>query len=35
VLYGGGGDDQTMLRLTLDDLLRLTNPEILPVSEAQ
>lgn len=33
VLYGGGGDDRTMLRLTLDDLLRLCTPAIVPLSE--
>lgn len=32
LLYGGGGDDHTMLRLTLDDLLRLCRPTILPLS---
>lgn len=32
VLYGGGGDDRTMLRLGLDDLLRLCAPVVLPLS---
>jgi prolyl-tRNA editing enzyme YbaK/EbsC (Cys-tRNA(Pro) deacylase) len=29
ILYAGGGDDHTMMRLHLDDLLRLTQPRIL------
>jgi prolyl-tRNA editing enzyme YbaK/EbsC (Cys-tRNA(Pro) deacylase) len=33
VIYGGGGDDRTMLRLTLDDLLRLCQPQIVRLSE--
>lgn len=28
VIYGGGGDDHTMLRLTVDELLRVTSGEI-------
>ena len=31
-LYGGGGDDRTMVRITLADLLRLCAPRILPLS---
>ncbi|MCB9139590.1 MAG: YbaK/EbsC family protein [Caldilineaceae bacterium] len=33
VLYGGGGDDRTMLRMTFDELLRVTRPDMLAVSE--
>lgn len=33
VLYGGGGDDRTMLRITLAELLRVTDPVIVAVSE--
>ncbi len=33
ILYGGGGDDRTMLRLSLDDLLRLCRPQIVRLSE--
>ncbi len=29
VIYGGGGDDRTMMRLTVDELLRVTAAEIL------
>ena len=29
VIYGGGGDDGTMMRLTVDELLRVTEAEIL------
>jgi prolyl-tRNA editing enzyme YbaK/EbsC (Cys-tRNA(Pro) deacylase) len=32
IFYGGGGDDRTMLRLTLDDLLRLTRATVVPLS---
>ncbi len=28
IIYGGGGDDQTMLRLTVAELLRATNPAV-------
>jgi prolyl-tRNA editing enzyme YbaK/EbsC (Cys-tRNA(Pro) deacylase) len=35
VLYAGGGDDHTMMRLHLDDLLRLTQPRILPLSASE
>ena len=31
-LYAGGGDDHTMLHLSLDDLLRLCRPTVLPLS---
>ena len=31
-LYGGGGDDHTMLQLTFDDLLRICAPTLLPLS---
>jgi prolyl-tRNA editing enzyme YbaK/EbsC (Cys-tRNA(Pro) deacylase) len=33
-IYGGGGDDVTMLALTVDELLRVVEPTILPLSEA-
>ncbi len=33
-LYGGGGDDHTMLQLTLDDLMRLCTPTVLALSSA-
>lgn len=32
VVYGGGGDDRTMLHLDIDDLLRLVAPVVLPLS---
>jgi prolyl-tRNA editing enzyme YbaK/EbsC (Cys-tRNA(Pro) deacylase) len=32
VLYGGGGDDRTMLRIHLDELLRITQPVVVAVS---
>lgn len=32
VLYGGGGDDRTMLRITLTELRRVTDPTIVAVS---
>lgn len=32
LIYGGGGDDRTMLELTVAELLRVTQPVILPVS---
>ncbi len=33
-LYGGGGDDKTMLRVSLAELLRVVTPTLLAVSEA-
>jgi prolyl-tRNA editing enzyme YbaK/EbsC (Cys-tRNA(Pro) deacylase) len=32
IIYGGGGDDRTMLRLTVAELLRVTAAEVLAVS---
>lgn len=32
-IFGGGGDDHTMLELTVSDLLRIHQPTILPLSE--
>ncbi|MCS6826939.1 MAG: hypothetical protein NZ553_10025 [Caldilinea sp.] len=32
VIFGGGGDDRTMMRLTVAELLRVTNAEMLAVS---
>lgn len=32
VIFGGGGDDRTMLRLTVDELVRVVEPTILAVS---
>ena len=32
VIYGGGGDDHSMLRLTVDELLRVTGGEVIGVS---
>ncbi len=32
VIYGGGGDDRTMMRLTVAELLRVTGAEVLAVS---
>lgn len=32
VIFGGGGDDRTMLQLTVTELLRVTAAEVLPVS---
>lgn len=34
VIYGGGGDDRTMMRLTVDELLRVTQGEVVAVSVA-
>ncbi|MGL4649642.1 MAG: YbaK/EbsC family protein [Caldilineaceae bacterium] len=34
ILYGGGGDDRTMMRLPYATLLRLCAPTILPLSAA-
>lgn len=33
-LFGGGGDDVSMLELQLDDLLRVHSPAVLPLSAA-
>ena len=33
-IFGGGGDDRTMLELTVSDLLRVHQPTVLPLSEA-
>ena len=35
VLFGGGGDDRTMLRITLAELLRVVAPTVTPVSERE
>ena len=35
VIFGGGGDDRTMLRLTVDELRRVVQPEIVAVSAEQ
>lgn len=32
VLYGGGGDDRTMMRLRIEDLLRLCEPRVAALS---
>lgn len=32
-IFAGGGDDQTMMELTIGELLRVTSPEILPLSQ--
>ncbi len=32
VIYGGGGDDQTMMELTVDELLRVVQPAVVAVS---
>jgi len=31
-IFGGGGDDQTMLELTVDELIRVVEPTVLAVS---
>jgi prolyl-tRNA editing enzyme YbaK/EbsC (Cys-tRNA(Pro) deacylase) len=31
-VYGGGGDEETMLEITLAELLRVVQPEVLSVS---
>jgi prolyl-tRNA editing enzyme YbaK/EbsC (Cys-tRNA(Pro) deacylase) len=31
-VYGGGGDERTMLEITLAELLRVARPEVLSVS---
>lgn len=33
-IFGGGGDDRTMLALTVDDLIRIHAPTVLPLSES-
>ena len=33
VIYGGGGDDRTMMRLTVDELLRVTQGRVVALSE--
>ena len=33
ILFGGGGDDRTMLRITLAELLRVVEPTVVPISE--
>ena len=35
VIFGGGGDDRTMLRLTVDELLRVTQGEVVALSESE
>jgi len=32
VIYGGGGDDRTMMKLTVAELLRVVSPQIVAVS---
>ncbi|MCB9147450.1 MAG: hypothetical protein H6641_01715 [Caldilineaceae bacterium] len=32
VIYGGGGDDRTMMRLTVAELLRVVQPQVLALS---
>jgi prolyl-tRNA editing enzyme YbaK/EbsC (Cys-tRNA(Pro) deacylase) len=32
VIFGGGGDDRTMMRLTVDELCRVVQPHIMAVS---
>jgi prolyl-tRNA editing enzyme YbaK/EbsC (Cys-tRNA(Pro) deacylase) len=32
VFFGGGGDDRTMLKLTIEELIRVVSPEIVAVS---
>lgn len=34
VVYGGGGDDRTMMKLTVDELVRITNPVVVALSSA-
>ncbi len=34
LIYGGGGDHHTMLELTVGELLRVTEPEVIALSEA-
>ena len=33
-IFGGGGDDHTMLELTVSDLLRIHQPTVLPLAES-
>ncbi len=33
VIYGGGGDDRTMMRLSVDELLRVTSPTVVAMTE--
>ena len=33
IVFGGGGDDKTMLRIPVAELLRLLTPELLPLHE--
>lgn len=35
ILFGGGGDDRTMLRITLAELLRVVKPTVVAVSERE
>ena len=35
VIYGGGGDDRTMMRLTVDELLRVTQGQVVALSESE
>lgn len=35
VIFGGGGDDRTMMRLTVAELLRVTGAEVLAVTRSQ
>lgn len=35
VIYGGGGDDRTMMRLTVDELLRVTQGQVVALSELE
>lgn len=35
ILFGGGGDDRTMLRIALAELLRIVDPTVVPVSERE
>lgn len=32
VIFGGGGDDRTMMRLSVDELIRTTAPEVVALS---
>jgi prolyl-tRNA editing enzyme YbaK/EbsC (Cys-tRNA(Pro) deacylase) len=34
IIYGGGGDDQTMMKLTVDELLRVTGGEVIRLNLA-
>lgn len=35
ILFGGGGDDRTMLRIALAELLRIVDPTVVPASERE